>query len=65
MAALHLPYAAASVGVEHAVRTLRFELEGTGIRVLNLRCGETMGTDFATREMESGPAMEANERCSA
>ena len=41
---------AASAGVEHAVRTLRFELEGTGIRVLNLRCGETMGTDFATRE---------------
>ena len=43
---LHLPYAAASAGVEHAVRTLRFELEGTGIRVLNLRCGETIGTDF-------------------
>ncbi len=59
---LHLPYAAASAGVEHAVRTLRYELEGTGIRVLNLRCGETMGTDFATRELESGRAMEANER---
>jgi NADP-dependent 3-hydroxy acid dehydrogenase YdfG len=59
---LHLPYAAASAGVEHAVRTLRFELEGTGIRVLNLRCGETLGTDFATREMENGRAMDANER---
>jgi NAD(P)-dependent dehydrogenase (short-subunit alcohol dehydrogenase family) len=59
---LHLPYAAASAGVEHAVRTLRFELEGSGIRVLNLRCGETIGTDFATREMESGRAMDANER---
>jgi len=59
---LHLPYAAASAGVEHAVRTLRFELEGTGIRVLNLRCGETLGTDFATRELESGRAMDANER---
>ena len=59
---LHLPYAAASAGVEHAVRTLRFELEGSGIRVLSLRCGETIGTDFATREMESGRAMDANER---
>ena len=59
---LHLPYAAASAGVEHAVRVLRLELEGTGIRVLNLRCGETMGTDFATREMESGRAMSANEQ---
>src|SRR3954452_17373437 len=59
---LHLPYAAASAGVEHAVRTLRFELEGSGIRVLNLRCGETIGTDFATREMETGRAMDANER---
>jgi NADP-dependent 3-hydroxy acid dehydrogenase YdfG len=59
---LHLPYAAASAGAEHAVRTLRLELEGTGIRVLNLRCGETMGTDFATRELESGRALMANER---
>jgi NADP-dependent 3-hydroxy acid dehydrogenase YdfG len=56
----HLPYAAASAGVEQAVRTLRFELEGTGIRVLNLRCGETAGTDFATREMETGRALDAN-----
>jgi NADP-dependent 3-hydroxy acid dehydrogenase YdfG len=59
---LHLPYAAASAGVEHAVRTLRLELEGTGIRVVNLRCGETLGTDFATRELENGRAMDANER---
>lgn len=58
----HLPYAAASAGVEHAVRTLRLELEGSGIRVLNLRCGETAGTDFATREMESGRALDANQR---
>jgi len=58
---LHLPYAAASAGVEHAVRILRLELEGSGIRVLNLRCGETMGTDFATRELASGRAMDANE----
>lgn len=46
----HLPYAAANAGVEHAARTLRFELEGTGIRVSTLRCGDTAGTDFATRE---------------
>jgi NADP-dependent 3-hydroxy acid dehydrogenase YdfG len=58
----HLPYAAASAGVEHAVRTLRLELEGTGIRVLNLRCGETAGTDFATREMETGRALSANQQ---
>jgi NADP-dependent 3-hydroxy acid dehydrogenase YdfG len=58
----HLPYAAASAGVEQAVRTLRYELEGTGIRVLNLRCGETAGTDFATKELETGRAMDANER---
>ena len=50
----HLPYAAANAGVEHAARTLRLELEGTGIRVSMLRCGETGGTDFATRELESG-----------
>jgi NAD(P)-dependent dehydrogenase (short-subunit alcohol dehydrogenase family) len=58
----HLPYAAANAGVEQAVRTLRFELEGTGIRVLNLRCGETAGTDFATKELETGRAIDANER---
>jgi NADP-dependent 3-hydroxy acid dehydrogenase YdfG len=58
----HLPYAAASAGVEQAVRTLRLELEGTGIRVLNLRCGETAGTDFATRELESGRALDANQQ---
>jgi len=28
----HLPYAAANAGVEQAARTLRLELEGTGIR---------------------------------
>ena len=39
----HLPYAAANAGVEHAARTLRQELEGTGIRVACLRCGETGG----------------------
>jgi NADP-dependent 3-hydroxy acid dehydrogenase YdfG len=50
----HLPYAAANAGVEQAVRTLRLELEGTGIRVTMLRCGETVGTDFATRELENG-----------
>lgn len=50
----HLPYAAASAGVEHAARTLRLELEGTGIRVGVVRCGETMGTEFSARERESG-----------
>ena len=50
----HLPYAAASAGVEHAARTLRLELEGTGIRVSVVRCGETMGTEFSAREQENG-----------
>jgi len=50
----HLPYAAANAGVEHAARTLRYELEGSGIRVTMLRCGDTLGTDFATKELESG-----------
>ena len=58
----HLPYAAANAGVEQAARTLRLELEGTGIRVTTLRCGETMGTDFATRELENGRALDANEQ---
>ncbi len=49
----HLPYASANAGVEHAARTLRLELEGTGIRVTMLRCGETAGTDFSTREQGS------------
>lgn len=57
----HLPYAAANAGVEHAARTLRLELEGSGIRVTILRCGETMGTDFATRELESGRMASAND----
>ena len=57
----HLPYAAANAGVEHAARTLRQELEGTGIRVGVLRCGETAGTEFSAREQSTGrmaPAME-------
>jgi NAD(P)-dependent dehydrogenase (short-subunit alcohol dehydrogenase family) len=49
----HLPYASANAGVEHAARTLRLELEGTGIRVTMLRCGETAATDFSTREQGS------------
>jgi NAD(P)-dependent dehydrogenase (short-subunit alcohol dehydrogenase family) len=57
----HLPYAAANAGVEQAVRTLRLELEGSGIRVTMLRCGETVGTDFATRELESGRMGPASE----
>ncbi|MFA5885437.1 MAG: SDR family NAD(P)-dependent oxidoreductase [Acidimicrobiia bacterium] len=50
----HLPYAAANAGVEQAARSLRLELEGSGIRVTMLRCGETIGTDFSTRELETG-----------
>jgi NAD(P)-dependent dehydrogenase (short-subunit alcohol dehydrogenase family) len=57
----HLPYAAANAGVEHAARTLRLELEGTGIRVTTLRVGETLGTDFATREGPTDRMAEAND----
>ncbi len=58
----HLPYAAANAGVEQAVRTLRLELEGSGIRVTMLRCGETIGTDFSTREQENGRMAVMTER---
>jgi NAD(P)-dependent dehydrogenase (short-subunit alcohol dehydrogenase family) len=57
----HLPYAAAGAGVEHAARTLRAELEGSGIRVSLLRCGETAGTDFGAAERESGRMLPANQ----
>jgi NADP-dependent 3-hydroxy acid dehydrogenase YdfG len=57
----HLPYAAANAGVEQAARTLRLELEGSGIRVTMLRCGETGETDFATKEMASGRLGDASE----
>jgi NADP-dependent 3-hydroxy acid dehydrogenase YdfG len=58
----HLPYAAANAGVEQAVRTLRLELEGSGIRVTTFRCGETIGTDFSTREQENGRMAVMTER---
>ena len=57
----HLPYAAANAGVEQAARSLRLELEGSGIRVTMLRCGETGGTDFSTKEMASGRLGDATE----
>jgi NAD(P)-dependent dehydrogenase (short-subunit alcohol dehydrogenase family) len=57
----HLPYAAANAGIEHAARTLRLELEGTGIRVTILRVGETLGTDFATREAPTERMAEASD----
>jgi NAD(P)-dependent dehydrogenase (short-subunit alcohol dehydrogenase family) len=45
----HVPYAAANAGVEHAAQTLQLELEGTGIRVTTIRCGNTLATDIAHR----------------
>jgi NADP-dependent 3-hydroxy acid dehydrogenase YdfG len=57
----HLPYAASNAGAEHAARILKQELEGTGIRVSTFRCGETIGTDFATKEMESGRVFTSSE----
>ncbi len=43
----HLPYGASKAGVENAARTLRLELEGTGIRVALIRVGDTVGTEFS------------------
>ena len=57
----HLPYAASNAGAEHAARILKQELEGTGIRVSTFRCGETVGTDFATKEMETGRVFSSSE----
>ena len=58
----HLPYAAANAGVEQAARTLRLELEGSGIRVTTMRCGETAGTEFGLPEQESGRGADASEQ---
>ncbi|MCH2170509.1 SDR family oxidoreductase [Myxococcota bacterium] len=57
----HLPYAASNAGVEHAARILRQELEGTGIRVGVLRCGETVGTEFSDREQGTERMISAND----
>ncbi len=51
---LHTPYSASKAGVEQAARSLSVELEGTGIRSLVIRVGNTMGTgwidDWSDRE---------------
>jgi NAD(P)-dependent dehydrogenase (short-subunit alcohol dehydrogenase family) len=57
----HLPYASANAGAEQAARILKQELEGTGIRVSTFRCGETVGTDFALAEMETGRMFASSE----
>jgi NAD(P)-dependent dehydrogenase (short-subunit alcohol dehydrogenase family) len=46
---LHVPYAAACAGIEHAAQSLRLELEGTGIRISTIRCGNT-ATDIAPQQ---------------
>ncbi|GAA3204271.1 SDR family oxidoreductase [Actinocorallia longicatena] len=56
----HVAYAAASAGAEQAARSLRLELEGTGIRVNIVRCGNTKDTDFATRELGTEQMMESS-----
>ncbi len=45
----HVPYAASKAGVENAARALAVELEGTGIRSLVVRVGNTMGTEWVSR----------------
>jgi len=44
-------YAAASAGAEQAARNPAPELEGSGIRVNLLRCGNVKETDFATKDI--------------
>jgi NAD(P)-dependent dehydrogenase (short-subunit alcohol dehydrogenase family) len=39
-------YAASKAGIEQAARTLSLELEGTGIRSVVVRVGNTQGTDW-------------------
>jgi NADP-dependent 3-hydroxy acid dehydrogenase YdfG len=56
----YVAYSAANAGAEQAARSLRLELEGTGIRVNVLRCGNTKDTDFATRELGSEQMMASN-----
>jgi NADP-dependent 3-hydroxy acid dehydrogenase YdfG len=56
----YVAYAAANAGVEQAARSLRLELEGSGIRVNVLRCGNTKDTDFATRELGTEKMMASN-----
>lgn len=53
-------YAAASAGAEQAARTLRLELEGSGIRVNLLRCGNVKETDFATKDIGTEQMSTAN-----
>jgi NAD(P)-dependent dehydrogenase (short-subunit alcohol dehydrogenase family) len=43
----HVPYAASKGGLETAAHALSLELEGTGIRSLVLRVGNTAGTEFS------------------
>jgi NAD(P)-dependent dehydrogenase (short-subunit alcohol dehydrogenase family) len=43
----HVPYSASKGGLETAAHALSLELEGTGIRSLVLRVGNTAGTEFS------------------
>lgn len=43
----HSPYAASKAGLEQASRSIALELEGTGIRSLVVRVGNTVGTGWA------------------
>ncbi len=43
----HVPYSASKGGLETAAHALSLELEGTGIRSLVLRVGNTVGTEFS------------------
>jgi NAD(P)-dependent dehydrogenase (short-subunit alcohol dehydrogenase family) len=43
-----VPYAAAKAGLEAAAAALRGELEGTGVRSLVVRVGDTVATEFAS-----------------
>lgn len=57
------PYAASKAGIEQAVRSVALECEGTGVRCLVVRVGNTLGTEWATEwGPEAAPALEAWQR---
>ncbi len=56
-------YAATKAGVEQAARSVALECEGTGVRCLVVRVGNTVGTEWAVEwDAQAAPAYEAWQR---
>ncbi|HJO25264.1 MAG: SDR family NAD(P)-dependent oxidoreductase [Myxococcota bacterium] len=57
------PYAAIKAGIEQAARSLALECEGTGVRCLVVRVGNTLGTEWAAEwGPRATPALEVWQR---